>query len=80
MAVYAVPILPPGSEVVVMASAALIVMLSAAVAVPGVGAVESVTFTVKLDVPVALGVPEIAPVVEFKVKPVGNVPTLMLQA
>jgi hypothetical protein len=51
-------------------------MLRLAVAV---SAVESVTFTVKSEVPVALGVPLIDPVLGFKVKPAGKVPALMLQ-
>ena len=64
---------------VVIASAALIVMLSAAVAVPAVGVAESVTFAVKLNVPVTVGVPVIAPVLGLlKVRPVGNAPALML--
>ena len=41
---------------------------------------ESVTLTVKLDVPVAVGVPVMAPAVGLlKLKPAGNVPALMLQ-
>jgi hypothetical protein len=42
------------------------------------GELESVTFKVKLKVPVALGVPEITPVGEM-VKLVGSVPELMVQ-
>jgi hypothetical protein len=38
----------------------------------------SVTFTVKLDVPVAEGVPEITPVLAFSVRPAGKLPLLML--
>jgi hypothetical protein len=50
-----------GREVVVIFNGAgLIVMLSCCCAESGVGA-ESVTATVKVDVPEAAGVPEIAP-------------------
>ena len=35
---------------------------------------EFVGLTVKLNVPANVGVPVIAPVVPFKLKPVGNVP------
>jgi hypothetical protein len=52
---------------------AVTVMLRLAVAVPGVGLVESVTLTVKLKVPVALGIPVIAPLAD-KFKPVGKLP------
>jgi hypothetical protein len=38
--------------------------------------VESVTLTVKVDVPEVVGVPDTTPVEAFKVKPAGNVPTL----
>jgi hypothetical protein len=38
-----------------------------------------VTFTVKLNVPEEVGVPEIAPVEAVKVNPAGNAPALMLQ-
>ena len=55
------PATPLGSDVVVMANGAgLIVMLSGFVAETGVGA-ESVTLTVKLEVPAVVGVPEIVP-------------------
>jgi hypothetical protein len=73
---YGVLTLPPGSDVVVIASAVLIVMLRLAMAEVWV---VSVTFTVKADVPVALGVPVITPVAAFKVKFAGNVPMEMLQ-
>ena len=50
-----------GSEGVVIAGAGLIVKSKALVAVSGVGIVLSVTWTVKLNVPVTFGVPEIVP-------------------
>jgi hypothetical protein len=40
--------------------------------------VESVTFTVKVEEPAVVGVPEIVPLVE-RVKPAGKDPELMLQ-
>jgi len=49
------------------------------VAVSGVGTVESVTFTVKLKEPAAVGVPEIVPVAADIVSPAGSPPELMLQ-
>jgi hypothetical protein len=39
----------------------------------------SVTVAVKLDVPVAVGVPEITPVVAARVNPAGRAPEVMLQ-
>jgi hypothetical protein len=38
------------------------------------GLPESVTVAVKLDVPVTVGVPEIAPVVADRVRPAGRLP------
>jgi hypothetical protein len=63
--VYAVPTIPPGSAVVVIASAGLITICRLAVAVRwAVGLVESVTvIAAVLVVAVALGVPEITPAV-----------------
>jgi hypothetical protein len=37
---------------------------------------ESVTVTVKLEVPAVVGVPEMTPVAGAKVRPVGRVPTV----
>ena len=47
-------------------------------AVRAVGVVESVTFTVKLKEPDAVGVPETVPA-DDSVRPPGNAPALMLQ-
>jgi hypothetical protein len=44
------------------------------VAVPA-GMAESVTFTVKLAVATVVGVPEMAPVAAFRLRPAGRVPT-----
>lgn len=75
---YAVPTLPAGKDVVVMASAAFTVMLKPAV-VDCCGELESTTLTVKEDVPVEVGLPEICPVLVFSVRPLGKLPTLTLQ-
>lgn len=45
-----------------------------AVAVSGVGEVESVTSTVKSEVPILCGVPDITPVVESRESPAGKLP------
>jgi hypothetical protein len=73
---YAVPTLPLGSEVVVIARSASMVMLNAAVAVP---AAESVTFTVKVEVPTVVGVPEMTPVLAFRDNAADSAPALILQ-
>jgi hypothetical protein len=72
--------LPPNSDVVVTRSGALLtVMLRLADLVAGVGVCESVTFTVKFDVPVVpLGMPEITPAL-LRIKPAGKLPAVMLQ-
>jgi hypothetical protein len=54
-------------------------MLNNCVAVCGVGAVESVTFAVKLNDPEVVGVPEIVPLAAASVRPAGKAPELMLQ-
>jgi len=77
---YPVPMTPPTSEVVVTLSGAkLTVMLKLAALVAGVGVCESVTVTVKLEVPVVpVGVPEITPAL-LKLKPAGKFPAVLLQ-
>jgi hypothetical protein len=55
-------------------------MLSAIVLLPAAREVESVTWTVKLKVPAAPGVPEICPVDALRLRPVGNDPALTLHA
>ena len=67
-----------GRVVVETASAALIVIVSAFVAVCA-GEPESVAFTVKLAVPAVVGIPLIAPVLAFRASPAGNAPEVMLQ-
>ena len=73
------PITPAGNEVVVTDTAGLTTILRFAVAVFAVGVSESVTVTVKFTVPDALGVPEIAPVAAFNVKPAGKLPVVTAQ-
>jgi len=43
------------------------------------GEPESVTLTVKLEVPAVVGVPEITPVAAASVRPAGSEPEVMLQ-
>jgi hypothetical protein len=77
-----VPCVPFANELVVKLTGVAptpTVMLRAFVAVCAVGVVESVIFTVKLNVPDAVGVPEIAPLEAVKLKPEGSDPELMLQ-
>ena len=50
------------------------IVIDRAVGVASVCPVESVTFAVKLNVPVALAVPAITPVEGFKRRPVGSAP------
>ena len=61
--------MPPGSDGAVIAGTAVITMLNAFVLFP----TEFVALTEKLNVPAAVGVPEITPVASFKLSPVGNV-------
>jgi hypothetical protein len=51
-------------------------MLRLAAAVLAVGVSESVTVTAKFTVPDAVGVPRIAPVVEFNDRPAGKLPVV----
>jgi hypothetical protein len=68
---------PLGSVAVTMArGAGLTVMLICFVAVSA-GLPESATWTVKVDVPVAVGVPEITPLL-LRLKPLGSVPEAKL--
>ena len=74
---YVVPTKPLAREVVVIASLALIVMLSDWFAVWG-GVSESAAVTVNLLVPAVVGVPEISPEV-LKVNPPGKLPEVTVQ-
>ena len=78
---YAVPTCPEGTEPVVIVTgvtAAATVTVNDLVAVCAVGVVESVTFTVNVNEPDTVGVPEIVPAVG-RVKPAGKAPELMVQ-
>src|SRR5690349_6080331 len=64
----AIPPVPPPFELIVMLSALLAVC-----------ELLSVTCTVKLLVPDALGVPEISPLPEFRASPAGRLPVVIDQ-
>jgi hypothetical protein len=64
-----VPTLPLGSSVVVIFGGAVIVIDNTFVALPA----ALVALTVKLEVPCAVGVPDITPAVD-RLSPVGSVP------
>lgn len=78
MVLYGLPTVPAGNDEVVIERALTTVMLSDLVAVC-VGVEESVALTVKEVVPVAVGVPVMAPVLEFKLAQDGSDPVEMLQ-
>ena len=67
---YAFPTSPPGKETVVITGGAAITIFRGFVILP----VVFVALTVKLDVPIVVGVPVIAPDVSFKLKPAGRLP------
>jgi hypothetical protein len=76
---YGDPAVPPGSEEVVTArEAGLILMLRVELAACGEGLLESVTLIVADAVPTELcaGVPLIMPVVLLMVSPLGKLPVL----
>jgi hypothetical protein len=73
---YALLTMPVGTEVVVIASSGLMVMPSGCVAESAVGA-ESATFTVNVDAPAVVGVPEIFPAASAR--PAGRDPEATLQ-
>ena len=75
---YDVPTCPEGNEIVEIVTgvtAAATVMLRAFVAVC-CGEEESLTWTVKVEVPADVGVPLIWPVEAASVRPAGKVPEL----
>jgi len=67
---YDCPIMPPGKDAVVIVGGAVMTMLRLLVVFPA----EFVAITVKLNVPIAVGTPVIAPVVSFKIRPAGSAP------
>ena len=62
--------MPPGRDVVVTVGIAVTTILMSLELFPAI----LFALTVKLDVPIAVGMPLIVPVVSFKLKPVGSVP------
>jgi hypothetical protein len=78
---YAVVAVPPGSEAEIVNAGGV----GAATTIERVtdlvcaGLPASVTVAVKLDVPLAVGVPEISPVLAPKASPAGRLPALMDQ-
>ena len=79
VAEYALLTVPPDNDVVVTeggCAAAAIAMLSACVPVLFF---ESFTCTVKEELPDAVGVPEITPDDDVRLKPAGSAPAVMLQ-
>jgi hypothetical protein len=68
----------PGREVVLMETGGKIMIERLAEAVLG-GLFESVTVTVKLEVPVAVGVPVIAPLEALRLSPAGSEPLVSAQ-
>ena len=65
----------PGKAMVVMASDELTVTLNVFVALDEAA---SVTFTVKVDAPEPVGVPEITPVLDDRISPDGSAPEAMV--
>ena len=72
VALYGVPALPPGNEVVVMVGGAMIVIAKLTVAVRCVGFVESVTVMAAVLAPAVVGVPLITPVEALIPSPAGK--------
>ena len=62
--------MPPGRESVVTAGICLMSILRFIVSLPA----SFFALTVNMDVPIIVGIPVIAPVLSFKLKPVGSVP------
>jgi len=79
VALYAVPTVPPGREVVVTCKAATAAFtVSPSVPLVAVRESESVTLMLMEEVPLAVGVPLMTPV-EDKVEPAGREPEARLQ-
>ena len=60
-----------------MIGGGITVIVQLAVVVPAAVPVESTTFAVKLNVPAVVGVPVMAPVLAFNVRPAGRLPLLI---
>ena len=69
------PTVPLGNEAVVTIGGEVTLMLKPLLAIAA-GLAESVARTVKLKVPLAVGVPVMAPVAAFKLSPAGSEPWL----
>ena len=67
------PTCPVADAQVALSGGGAIVIVQFVVVVRAVPPVESVTFTVNEKVPAAVGVPVIAPVVAFRLRPAGSV-------
>jgi len=65
--------LPPGREVMVILGISEMTILKFTVALPA----SFVATTVKLNVPAAVGIPDIVPLDVFKLMPVGSVPLVI---
>lgn len=77
VALYGTLVTPAGNEVVVTLSGArAMVMVNCAVAVRGLDSL-SATWTVKVEVPLAVGVPETPPAL-LKLRPAGKLPEATL--
>jgi hypothetical protein len=78
---YAVPTVPEGSVAlsVSVGGAAAATTSERATDLVCAGLPESVTVAVKLEVPLAVGVPEIRPVAGARLRPLGRVPVVIDQ-
>ena len=76
---YAVPAVPEGSEALIDNGAGPATTSERATDLLCAGLPESVIVAVKLAVPLAVGVPEIKPVVGARVSPAGRLPAVMDQ-
>jgi hypothetical protein len=72
-----VPVVAAGQASVICGGAITIEQLLVLVLVPAAVPRESTTWAVKLNVPAVVGVPVIAPVVEFNVNPAGSEPAVI---
>jgi hypothetical protein len=72
---------PPGSEPVLITRgvAEAVIEIESVCVADFCGELESVTLTVKLDWPAAVGVPEIIPPLALRVRPVGSAPEMIDQ-
>jgi hypothetical protein len=75
---YAEPFMPEGKPVVVITRACAMTSLRVMDLACG-GLDESTTLKVKLALPLAVGVPEMVPVLAARLRPAGRVPLVMDQ-